>query len=113
MSADTPVTIQATQTLKKACALLLARVADLEKRVQDGDETAWKPYLESLTVLSSVVPRLEPGASGELLKTRDMALRLGIAPKTLLKWRKKIGKVQGAEAVQNGSRGRAAIRWKA
>jgi hypothetical protein len=103
------LTGQVVQTLKRSCVLLLGRVVVLEKRVQDGDETAWPRYLESLTTLSALLPHLQPGAGGELLTTKQMAERLGVSTKTLLKKRNNGGP---KPEYQLGERGRAAMRWR-
>jgi hypothetical protein len=60
--------------------------------------------------LAALLPHLTPGSRGELLTTKQMAERLGISPKTLLK-RKATGEIR--PALRLGARGRAAIRWKA
>jgi hypothetical protein len=85
------LTVQVVQTLKRSCVLLLGRVVVLEKRVQDGDESAWATYVESVTTLSTLLPHRQPGAGGELLTTKQMAERLGISTKPLLKKRKNGG----------------------
>jgi hypothetical protein len=103
------LTVQVVQTLKRSCVLLLGRVVVLEKRVQDGDETAWPRYLESLSALSKVLPHLQPGSAGELLTTKQMAERLGVSTKTLLKKRNNGGP---KPEYQLGERGRAAMRWR-
>ena len=61
--------------------LLVARVADLEHRVTAGEESAWPPYLDALRTLAA----LDRPERGAMLTTREMAERLGLAPKTLLK----------------------------
>lgn len=100
---------QATQTLKRACHLLLRRLVALEERVGEDLEGSWPQYLETAKVLASLLPHTQPGAHGEMLTTAQMAQRLSVSPKTLLKWRK-TGKVHPAQ--QNGARGRAALRWQ-
>ena len=99
---------QVVQALKRSSLLLLARLETLEPRVQAGDEYAWSLYLETAKTLALLLPHTEPGAHGQLMTTEEMADRLGVSSKTLLKWRK-AGKVQ---AQQNGARGRAALRWR-
>jgi hypothetical protein len=91
--------------LERIAALLTARVADLEGRIQSGNEAAWEPYLATLNTLAAILPHVAPGARGELLTTKQMAERLGIAPKTLLK-HKSHGAVR--PALQRGK----LIRWK-
>ena len=91
--------------LAHATGLLSERLADLEARLRGGDEAAWEPYLATLNALVAVLPHLAPGARGELLTTAQMAARLGVAPKTLLK-HKAAGAVK--PALQRGK----LIRWK-
>jgi hypothetical protein len=58
---------------------------------------------------SLVLGQTAPGAGGELLTTRQMAARLQLSPRTLLR-RAKAGK---AEPIRFGERGRGAVRWAA
>ena len=62
-------------------------------------------YLAAVSALPALVADTTPGRRGELLSTRQMAERLGIAPKTLLR-RKARGDVK--PAMQAGK----LIRWK-
>jgi hypothetical protein len=55
-----------------------------------------------------LVEHVTPGASGELLTTKELAERIGVSPRMLLK-RRKAG--QATPALVLGKRGRAAIRW--
>jgi hypothetical protein len=94
--------------LRRACMLLEGRVVELEGRLAAGDESAWPAYCDAVVALAAVEARLVPGGHGEFLTTKQMAERLQIAPKTLLK-----RKARGLRpALQLGRRGRAAIRWK-
>jgi hypothetical protein len=77
--------------------------------LEEGQDAAWADLFQAINTLATVAPMVAPGARGELLSTKEMAERLGIAPKTLLK-RKSRGQV--TPALQLGRRGRAAIRWK-
>jgi Helix-turn-helix domain len=95
--------------LSRARELLEARLAALEARIRDGDEGAWPDYLTTAAVLASVSAQAVPGSHGELLSTKEMAQRLGISPKTLLKRRNRGGV---RPALTLGKRGRAAIRWR-
>ena len=91
--------------LESIAALLAARVSDLEGRILSGGEDAWEPYLATVNTLAAVLPHITRGTRGELLTTKQMAERLGIAPKTLLKH-----KANGAvrPVLQRGK----LIRWK-
>lgn len=107
-----PFAAQAAQALKRSCPLILQRLVALEQRIQDGDEAAWTPYLEAATMLTALLPHVQPGAHGQMLTTAEMADRLHVSTKTLRKW-SKAGRVpEGVKVVRNGVAGRAAIRWK-
>jgi hypothetical protein len=99
---------QAVVLAKKSCDLLAVRFDALEARIASDDETAWPDFLDLVKTLAALFPHVSPGAHGSLLTTRDMAAKLGISPKTLLK-RKRSGEIR--PAVQMAARGRAAIRW--
>jgi hypothetical protein len=98
-----------TSILARAARVLEGRLADLLDRLGEGDESAWGAFLATVNTYIAVLAQLTPGSRGELLTTRQMADRLNIAPKTLLK-RKAKGQVR--PALQLGERGRAAIRWR-
>jgi hypothetical protein len=95
--------------LERAARRLGDRLAQLEERLQQDDADAWTPYLDTAQALAAVLPAIAPGSRGELLTTAEMAARLNIAPKTLLR-RRKQGQVRAA--VELGQRGRAALRWR-
>jgi hypothetical protein len=101
----TPVSRVVTNT----CELLASRLQHLEARIQDADETAWPLFLDTAKVLAALLPNVAPGSHGKLLTTAQMAERLGISSKTLLK-RKARGEIRPALTL--GARGRAAIRWR-
>lgn len=82
-----------------------ARLAQLEVRLREGDAAAWPDVLATASTLCAVLGQLMPGARGELLTTKEMAMRLGISEKTLLKHKSK-GAVR--PALQRGK----LIRWK-
>jgi AraC-like DNA-binding protein len=87
---------------------LLDRLEHLARQLDAGEEAAWPDYTETVRALAALP---EPvAAAGALLSTADMAARLGISPKTLLR-RKRAGLAKPAMVL--GERGRAAIRWKA
>jgi len=90
--------------LYHAAALLASRAEALEARLAD-DETAWRPYCETILALATVEARLVPGEHGELLTTAQMADRLGLKPKTLLRH-------AAAGAVKPALRRGKLIRWK-
>jgi len=97
--------VEATSRLDRSARLLLARVAELEELVSHGEEGAWVSYLATLDTLAHVLEHVTPGRRGELLTTSQMAARLNVSPKTLLR-RKARGQIR--PAVQHGK----LIRWR-
>jgi hypothetical protein len=95
--------------LERAAQRLVARLETLESRLQDDQAAPWSEYAAIAQALAAILPTLAPGRHGELLTTKEMAARLAIAPKTLLK-RKRAGVVR--PALDLGRRGRAAVRWR-
>lgn len=93
------------RVLERSVGLIVGRIAQLEDRVQQGDETLWAEYRQMLDTLTKVLDHVAPGRRGELLTTAEMAARLNVSPKTLLR-RKAKGDVQ--PMVQRGR----FIRWK-
>jgi len=59
----------------------------------------------------SLLPNLRPEAGGTLLTTKDMASRLGVSAKTLLRHKSK-GRIQPAlEQGHHNGKGGKLIRW--
>jgi hypothetical protein len=94
--------------LQHAAGRLADRLGQLEERFKAGDDTAWTEYATVASALASVAAEIAPERSGRLMSTAEMAEKLGIAPKTLLK-RRANGEVR--PVLQLGKRGRAALRW--
>ncbi len=92
-------------SLARAARLLAERLDGLEKRIRAGDQAAWVPYLESARALGALLANLPPDRREGFLTTAEMAERLNISPKTLLR-RKARGEIR--PAVQAGR----LIRWK-
>ncbi len=90
--------------IDRAARLLTDRIETLEKRVREGDESAWPDYQETLRTLTALLPHLGP-ERGAMLTTAEMADRLGVAPKTLLRHKAK-GRIR--PAVTQGN----LLRWK-
>ena len=97
--------VEATGRLERAIRLLLARAGQLEELVYGGDEAAWVSYLATLDTLANILDHVAPGRHGELLTTSQMAARLNLSPKSLLR-RKARGEIR--PAVQRGK----LIRWR-
>lgn len=94
--------------LQHAAQRLADRLAQLEEQLQRDETAAWAEFREVAVALASILPTLAPGRSGELLTTKQMAERLGVSAKTVLK-RRKAGALRPAMVL--GKRGRAALRW--
>jgi len=90
---------------QRAAQRLAARLERLEARLSGDDDAVWREYRETVAALASVLAQMTPGRSGELLTTAQMAERLHVTPKTLLK-RKAKGQI--SPAVQQGK----LIRWR-
>ena len=91
--------------LSRAVRLLDARLLELEGSL-DADATAWPDYLATVNTMVSVLVQLRPEAGGGLLTTEQLAERLGVTSKTLLRHAK-------AGAVKPAMRKGKLIRWRA
>lgn len=90
--------------LRKAEGLLADRLEQLEARLQAGEEAAWSEFLEVVGTLVALLPSLTPERGGAMLTTGEMAARLGVAPKTLLRHKAR-GRIH--PAVERGK----LLRW--
>ena len=97
--------LTATTALTRAARRLSGRLDELELKLDAGDEATWREYRETAVVLATLDAQLRPEAAGRLLSTEEMASRLNIAPKTLLR-RKARGEIR--PALQRGR----LIRWR-
>ncbi len=95
--------------LAHAADRLVRRLQELEARLEGGDES-WPDYLATLQVLALVAGQVTQERRGALLTTKELAARWGVAPKTLLRWKRR-GVVK--PALETGQRGRGAVRWRA
>lgn len=91
--------------IARSARQLAARLEELERRIVGGDETAWAEFRDTAVALAQVSAQTAPGQAGELLTTAQMAARLNLAPKTLLK-RARRGELK--PALQRGK----LIRWR-
>lgn len=71
--------------LERAARRVADRLVGLESRLDSGGDPAWRDYLDAARTLAALVPLL-PASQG-LLTTAELAARLGVAAKTLRKWR--------------------------
>ena len=90
--------------LQRSAGVLAARLVELEAEVADN-ESRWANYIATVHALAAIAPSLAPEHGGALLTTAEMAERLGISPKTLLR-QKSTGGIR--PAVQRGK----LIRWR-
>jgi hypothetical protein len=97
--------LASTTALARAARRLSSRLDELEEKLDFGDEPLWVQYREVAVALATIVAQLRPEATGRLLSTEEMASRLNIAPKTLLR-RKARGQIR--PALQRGR----LIRWR-
>ena len=91
--------------LQRAAQRLVDRLAQLETRLHDDEAAAWSEYRATAEALAVILPNIAPGRSGELLTTKQMAARLQVEAKTLLR-RKARGDLR--PAVVRGK----FIRWR-
>jgi hypothetical protein len=96
--------------LRRVEQRLVARLEELDGRLEAGVPAAWAEYCEIARTLAAIAPATVPGAGGEMLTTRQMAAQLAVHPRTLLR-KKREGMV--TPAIQLGRRGRGALRWRA
>jgi len=97
------MSLRARVALQQGEKLLLERAEQLRPRLQT-EPGLWGEYCEVLKSLAAIAPATAPEASGALLTTAELAGRLGLTPKTILK-HKKAGRIRPAV-----SRGKL-IRW--
>ncbi len=90
--------------LRKAEAMLTDKLEQLQNRVQAGDAGAWDELLQVTATLVGVHEALAPEHGGSLLTTGEMASRLGMSTKTLLRYRQH-GKIK--PSVEQGKH----LRW--
>jgi len=90
--------------LQRSANILAARLVLLEEEFE-GNESRWTEYIATVQALAAIVPCLAPERGGALLTTAEMAGRLGISAKTLLR-RKSDGGIR--PALQRGK----LIRWR-
>ncbi len=95
--------------LLRAVGRLTARLEALEGQLDRGDDV-WPTYCETAAALATVASLTTPEARGALLTTRELADRLQVHPRTLLR---KAKKGEGPQPIRLGARGRAALRWPA
>ncbi len=76
--------------------MLTNRLELLQNRLQAGEEGLWIEVCEVVRTLTQLRTALLPEHGGPMLTTAQMASRLGVSPKTLLK-HKKNGKIRPTE----------------
>lgn len=96
--------------LTRAELRLVERLMELEPLLAAGDEAVWSHYCESARTLAAISPQTEPGAGGRLLTTAELADRLDVSSKTILR-RAKRGQL--GQPVRRAKRGPKAFGWPA
>lgn len=91
--------------LERVLVRLTDRLDALEAELDAGEVGRWPEYAALAAALATVAAQIAPGARGELLTTREMAERLHIKPKTLLRH---VATGALAPALRRGR----LIRWK-
>jgi hypothetical protein len=100
------MSLAARVALQKSEGALVRLVEDLRGRVEAGDLTAGPVLCQAVLALSEIQRATAPEASGRLLTTAELADKIGVSPKTLLK-RKAKGEIR--PLLQKGK----LIRWAA
>jgi hypothetical protein len=62
-----------TLTLRRLALLLEDRLAALEERLHQGDDTVWADLLATVSTYTQVVAQLSPDHYGAFLTTEQMA----------------------------------------
>jgi hypothetical protein len=91
--------------LERSARLLERYLVQLEERVLNGDDAALPELRATAVALATMSTQLTPGSRGELLTTAEMAERLHLASKTLLK---RVRKGEIRPALRRGK----LIRWR-
>jgi len=95
--------------LDRAARRLAERLGHLETRLEDGDQNVWQEFRETAAVLASLLAqRAAERPHDALLSTRELAERMNVSSKTVLRLKAK-GQIR--PALQLGKRGRV-LRWK-
>jgi hypothetical protein len=68
-------------TLLKAEQRFIERIEKLEPHLDDP--AAWSDYLQTVTALAAIEPRLRPEALAEVLTQGELASRLNVSPRTI------------------------------
>ncbi len=87
------MSLAVTVALGKAQPLLIGRLGQLQARLQEGNESVWPEFLQVVQALVALTQAVKPENGGPMLTTQEMASRLGVATKTLLR-HKAQGKIQ-------------------
>jgi hypothetical protein len=83
-----------TVRLERAAYRLAAHLGELEDRLEQGGVDAWPEYLATVETLATILPAVSAQQRGRLLTTGELAARLGVSSKTVLR-RRRAGQLQG------------------
>ena len=104
-----PLPVSRSLVLEQAARRIAARLLVLDRELEAGDLSGWEEYVVLAQALAQLEQATSPVRTGRLMSTHEMAGRLGISPKTLLRRRAR-GEVEPALVM--GKRGRGALRWQ-
>lgn len=90
--------------IHRAALLLRRRLEELELRIRAADEQAWPEYREVALAVASMERELREALPANLT-TREMAEKIGVSPRTLLR-RVRRGRIR--PAIHEGK----LVRWK-
>ena len=80
--------------LGRAGPILVKRLGELQARLETGEDL-WAEYLGTVQALVALAQALRPENGGAMLTTKELAARLAVSPKTLLR-HKADGKIRPA-----------------
>src|SRR5262249_6144062 len=90
--------------LQAAAHRLATRALILAGHLDAGDESDWAGYISLISVLTLIVGAVEPERRGQALTTEEMAARLGITSKSLLR-------MTGEKRITPNIRAGRFLRW--
>ena len=98
------MTLATLVALQKSEPLLVKRLSQLTERLQAGEEAVWGEFLSVVQALVALSECTAPEKRGSMLTTAEMASRLNMSVKTLLRTKAQ-GKI--LPAIANGKQ----LKW--
>ena len=104
--------IPAPLALLRAQDRLVARLAELDTKIDDGtaSEATWSAYCETTAAIAKLIPLTAPGAA-RVMSTQELATAFGLTPRTAR--RKGLKGELPVSPIRLGPGGRAKLRWGA